>query len=318
MAVFLNFILLCTTIFLPSHFTACQENKELILPLDPLNEGNYLENLLQTNPPRLAIERSSFSYKRGLIGNFGVIIGNNPYFCNSFAFAEIDYLPPLPISCDSFSSLFSFRYLFADKKAQGFSIGGSTRFYNEPLCSVLGLNLFYDFKSIPCNHFYQMGVGFEYLRFLNCISLLEMRANIYFPLNKRFKVRAEYRYYPEEFIAIGTNTFYNSGGWEVELGKRFFYKSIFDLYFSLAPYHLYGQEYGMEYTGLFRWKSTFYTGIRLYQNITCSISDIIGFIGINIPLDREYIYDKNMPLRIPISRWYTIKLQSCINWKTNY
>ncbi|MGL4348960.1 MAG: hypothetical protein ACRCSV_05890 [Chlamydiales bacterium] len=290
----------------------------LIITLSASIENNESKLLLQSTQPVVLIKKFFPARKKGLTGSFGTIFGNNPYFCNSFAFAQLDYLPPLPMQCDLFSPILSFRYLISDKKDQGFSIGGGTRYYSAPLCSVLGFNVFYDFKSMPCNHFYQIGFGFECLRFLNCISLLELRANVYLPLNKRYLVQGKYRYYPEEFIAIGTNTFYNSGGWEIELGKRIFYKKFFDLYFSISPYCLFSQEYGIEYNGLFRWKSSAYAGIQLYQNFSCRITEIAGIIGINIPLDRETACEKNIPLRIPISRWETIKCRSSIHWQTNY
>lgn len=280
-------------------------------------EDSSLKLPLQCTQPTLIEEPLSIR-KKGLLATAGTIFGANPYFCNSFAIVQLDYLPSLPLECDLFSPILAFRYLITDKKDQAFSIGSSTRYYSLPLQSILGFNLFYDFKSTPCNRFYQIGLGFEYLRFLNCISLLEVRANLYLPLNKRFIVRAKYHYSPDEFIVIGTNTIYNPGGWEIELGKRFFYKNVFDLYFSIAPYCLFGQEYGIEYNGLFRWKSIAYAGIQIYQNISCRLTDITGIIGINIPLDSDTICEKNMTMRIPISRWETIKHRSCICWKTNY
>lgn len=293
-----------------------KDNKSKLL-LGLIKEDCCLESPLKSIEPVLVKKQPILNRKKGLIANIGSISGGNPYFCNSVIFTQLDYLPSLPMQCDSFSSMLSFRYLLADKKTQGFSIGGGTRYYSIPFYGVLGFNLFYDFKSIPCIHFYQIGIGFEYLRFLNRTSLLELRFNFYLPLNKRFVVQAKY-YYPEEFIAIGKNKFYNPGGLEVEIGKRFFYKKFFDLYFSIAPYHLFGQEYGIEYNGLFRWKSIAYAGIQLYQNISCSITDITGIIGINIPLDSETICEKYMSMRIPLSRWKTIKVRSSACWKTNY
>lgn len=326
MTILFNSILLYITIFFFSPLIASVEDNILESVEDkafdsvsePVKEDSYLEHSLQSTEPDLIIRQSIHLRKKGWVASLGTILGDNPYFCNSFLFTQLEYLPSLPMQYDSFSPMLSFRYLIADKKSQGFSIGGGTRFYVVPLYSVLGFNLFYDFKSITCTHFYQIGLGFEYLRFVNCVPLLELRTNFYLPLNKRFIVQATYCYYPEEFIATGKNTFYNPGGFEIEIGKRFFYKNFFDLYFSIAPYYLFGREYGIEYNGLFRWKSIAYAGIQWFQNITCSITDIVGIIGVNIPLDSETICEKYMPMRIPLSRWETIKLRSSVHWRTSY
>lgn len=319
MAVLYNVILLFTTI-LPTRIPLAisQKNNGPALTIERPKEENCLELPLESLQPVLLIRKPVASQKKEWVASAGTIFGHNPYFCNTFAFTQLSYIPVLPMQCDLFCPLISFRYLLADKKEYGFSIGGGGRYYSVPLCAIVGFNLFYDFRSIPCNHYYEIGLGWEYLHFLSSISLLEVRTNVYFPLNRHFIVKAKYCYYPEKYIAIGTNKFCSPGGLEVELGKRFFYKNLFDLYFSIAPYYLFNQEYGVQYNGIFRWKSIAYVGIQFYQSISCSIVDIAGIIGISIPLGSNNICEKNMPLRIPIFRWETIKLRSCTTWKTNY
>ena len=171
-------------------------------------EDNVLK-LSSESTQSVLMEEHSLLRKKGLIAIARTTFGDNPYFWNSFAVIGLDYLPPLPLEYKLFTPILSFHYLIADKELQAFSTGGGIRHYCLPLQSVLGYNIFYDFKSIPFDNFYQIGLGLEFLRVLNCISLLEVRANLYLPLNKRFKRKTKYHYPPDAFIAIGTNVIYN-------------------------------------------------------------------------------------------------------------
>lgn len=195
------------------------------------SDSKFFLSVIENKEPELSLVRSKYSTtdieikkiciipRREWLATARTILGHNPYFCNSFAILGIDYLQPL--STDLISSVLSFQYLISDTKNQAFSIGGGAR-YSSSLCSTLGFNLFYDWKYTPLHRFYQIGLGVEYLRFINCTSLLELRANLYLPVNKHFLAQKKYIYYPEEFLAVGTNNINNPGGWQITLGRRFF------------------------------------------------------------------------------------------------
>lgn len=249
--------------------------------------------------------------EKSLIATAGGIFGYNPYFCDSFAIAQLDYLPTLPIHPHPFIPLAELRYLISNTDAYAISLGVGFRNYFSPIRSTLGGNVFYDIKHTDCATFYQMGLGLE------CLSFLEIRANVYLPITKHVVIRAAYNY-PGGYQVIGKNMISNFGGWEVELGKRFVYEELCDLYLSIAPYFLFGKEQGIEYNGLVRWKSILFVGVQVYQNISCGTSEIAGTIGINIPLDNINIFPKNSLNEIPISRWETIRTNTHPHYKKNY
>lgn len=249
--------------------------------------------------------------EKSLIATAGGIFGDNPYFCDSFAIARLDYLPSLPIAPHSATPLVELKYLIANADEYAISFGSGFRNYFFPIRSVIGSSIFCDIKHVNCETFYQIAAGLE------CLSFLELRANVYVPLTKRFVIKATYDY-PGGYQVKGKNIISGFGGWNVEVGKRFAYKTLCDLYFSIAPYFLFGKGYGIEYDGLFRWKSILFAGVQIYQKISCDTTEIAGIIGINIPLDSIGADQKGSLKRIPISRWETIRTNSRLKYKTNY
>lgn len=249
--------------------------------------------------------------QKALFATAGGIFGGNPYFCDSFALAELYYLPTLPATPHSASPLLSLKYFISNGDAYATSLGAGFRNYFSPIRCVCGSNIFCDMKHINCETFYQLGAGVE------CLSFLELRANVYIPLTKRFFIRSTYDY-PGGYQVRGTKIVSSIGGWNVEIGKRFLYKTLCDLYLSLAPYFLFGEGQGIEYSGLFRWRSILLAGVHIYQNISCNTTDVAGVIGINIPLDSIGAKEKSSLKRIPISRWQTMRTSSRLKYKTNY
>lgn len=124
--------------------------------------------------------------------------------------------------------------------------------------------------------------------------------------------------YPEGYQVRGTLILSSVGGWNVELGKRFVYKTLCDLYLSIAPYFLFGEGQGIEYSGLFRWRSILLAGVQVYQKISCNTTEVAGIVGINIPLDSIGVSQKSSLKRIPINRWQTMRTSSRLKYKTNY
>lgn len=249
--------------------------------------------------------------EKSLIATAGGIFGNNPYFCDSFAIAKLAYLPTLPIYSQSPTPISELKYLIANGDEYAISFGGGYRYYLPLIKSVTGSNIFCDVKHIHCKTFYQIAAGIE------CLSFLELRANIYIPITKRFILKKRYDY-PGDYQVKIRNIVSAFDGWNVEVGKRFSYRSLCDLYFSIAPYFLFGKGYGIEYFGLFRWRAILFAGIQIYQKIFCDKTDVAGTIGINIPLDSISADDKISLNRIPISRWETIRTNSRLKYKKNY
>lgn len=249
--------------------------------------------------------------EKSLIATAGGIFGNNPYFSDSFALAKLDYLPNLPLYLQSATPIAELKYLIANGDEYAVSFGGGFRYYLPLIRSVTGSNIFCDVKHINCKTFYQIAAGIE------CLSFLELRANIYIPINKHFITKNTYDY-PGGYQVKVRNIVSTFDGWNIEVGKRFAYRTLYDLYFSIAPYFLFGKGYGIEYFGLFRWRSILFAGIQVYQKIYCDTTDIAGTIGINIPLDSMGADEKSSLNRIPISRWETIRTNSRLKYKKNY
>ena len=166
-------------------------------------------------------------------------------------------------------------------------------------------------KHVNRETFYQIAAGIE------CLSFLELRANVYVPITKRFFIRATYDY-PGGYQVKGTHILSSVGGWNVEVGKRFVYKTLCDLYLAVAPYFLFGEGQGIEYNGLFQWQSILFAGVKVYQKISCKTTEVAGVVGINIPLDGIDAAEKSSLTRIPISRWETMRTNSRLKYKTNY
>lgn len=249
--------------------------------------------------------------EKALIATAGGIFGDNPYFCDSFALTELHYLPTLPTTPHSAVPLVALKYFISNGNAYATSLGAGFRNYFSPIRSVCGSNIFWDMKHVNYETFYQLGAGVE------CLSFLELRANVYVPLTKRFFIRATYDY-PGGYQVKGTRILSSVGGWNVELGKRFVYKTLCDLYLSIAPYFLFGQGQGIEYSALFRWRSIILAGVQIYQKISCNTTEVAGMIGINIPLDSIGASQKSSLKRIPVSRWQTMRTSSRLKYKTNY
>lgn len=249
--------------------------------------------------------------EKSLIATAGGVFGYNPYFCDSFALASLNYLPSLPTAPHSATPLVELKYLIANADEYAISFGGGVRNYFSLLRSVIGSNIFCDIKHVSYETFYQLAAGLE------CLSFLELRANVYIPITKRFVIKATYDY-PGGYQVKGKNIISGFSGWNIEVGKRFAYKTLCDLYFSIAPYFLFGKGYGIEYDGLFRWRSILFAGVQIYQKIYCDTTEIAGTIGINIPLDSIGADEKGSLKRIPISRWETIRTNSRLKYKTNY
>lgn len=276
--------------------------------------------LIQIKFPQQTIALSSNSFpfsptetgrQKALIATAGGIFGDNPYFCDSFALAELHYLPTLPITPHSATPLVALKYFISNGDAYAASLGAGFRNYFSPIRSVCGSNIFCDMKHVNCETFYQLGAGVE------CLSFLELRANVYVPLTKRFFIRATYNY-PLGYQVEATHILSSVGGWNVELGKRFVYKTLCDLYLSIAPYFLFGEGQGIEYSGIFRWRSILLAGVQVYQKISCNTTEVAGIVGINIPLDSIGASEKSSLKRIPISRWQTMRTSSRLKYKTNY
>lgn len=249
--------------------------------------------------------------EKSLIATAEGIFGDNPYFCDSFAIAKLAYLPTLSVYPQSVAPIAELKYLIANGDEYAVSFGGGFRYYLPLIRSVTGSNIFCDMKHSNCETFYQIAAGIE------CLSFLELRANVYIPITKHFITKNTFDY-PGGYQVKVRNTVFAFDGWNIELGKRFSYNTLCDLYFSIAPYLLFGKGYGIEYFGLFRWRSILFTGIQVYQKIYCDTIDIAGTIGINIPLDSIGADKKSSLNRIPISRWETIRTNSRLKYKTNY
>lgn len=183
--------------------------------------------------------------KQSLIATAAGIFGDNPYFCDSFAIAKLAYIPTLPIYSQSATPLAELKYLIANVDEYAVSFGGGFRNYSPLIRSVIGCNIFCDIKHVNCETFYQIAGGVE------CLSFLELRANVYIPITKRLITKNTY-YYPGGYQVTLQNITSGFDGWNIEVGKRFAYKTLCDLYLSIAPYFLFGKGYGIEYFGLFR------------------------------------------------------------------
>lgn len=267
--------------------------------------------------PMLQTEESTYPIfpirlrEQSLIASAQGIFGNNPYFFDSFAIAKLAYLPTLPVYSQTATPLAEVKYLIANGKEYAVSFGGGFRYYLPLIRSVIGSNIFCDVKHSNSETFYQVAAGIE------CLSFLELRANVYIPITKRFITKNTYDY-PGNYQVKVKNIVSAFDGWNIEVGKRFSYKTLYDLYFSIAPYFLFGKGYGIEYFGLFRWRSVLFAGVQVYQKIDCDATHIAGTIGINIPLDSIGVDQKGSLKKISISRWETIRTNSRLKYKTNY
>lgn len=293
----------------------------MVLYMQSLSFFTVLIILIKTNflssaivQPTLQAEENIYSInvrENSLIATAGAIFGDNPYFCDSFAIAKLAYLPTLPVYSQSATPIAELKYLISNGDEYAVSFGGGFRYYLSPIRSVIGSNIFCDIKHINCETFYQIATGIE------CLSFLELRANVFIPITKRFITNNTF-YYPGEYQVKVKNIVSAFDGWNIEVGKRLSYTNLCDLYFSIAPYFLFGKGYGIEYFGLFRWRSILFAGIQVYQKIYCDTTDIAGTIGINIPLDSIGADNKSLLNRIPICRWETIRTNSRLKYKTNY
>lgn len=238
--------------------------------------------------------------------NTSLLAGKNPYFCHSFCTTKLLYLPKA--NNFTYSSLFSLSYLMSDSTEYAFSLGFGLRKYFPYFKRTLGTNVFYDVKHFNLDKFHQIGLGFESL------SFLEIRANFYFPITKILQSRIYYDFNDNRIIEVHTAK--SLRAFEIEVGKRI-HQNVLDGYFSIAPYFIFDGGSGIEYKLQLRWKSILYVGVNIYQDFACKApipkglgETITGIIGINIPIGADSS-DKKSTIRIPISRWDTIR--TCLN-----
>lgn len=248
-----------------------------------LIKTNFLSSAIVQ--PALQTEENIYSInvrKNSLIATAGSIFRKNSYFCNSFAIANLADLPTLPVYSQAAAPIAKLKYLISNRDRYAVSFVGGFRYYLSPIRTVIGSNIFCDIKHINCETFYQIATGIE------CLSFLELRANIFIPITKGFITNNTF-YYPGGYQVKVKNIISAFDGWNnIEVGKRLSYTPFCDLYFSIAPYFLFGKGYGIEYFGLFRWRSILFAGIQLYQKTYCDTTDIAGTIGIKELLGNYY------------------------------
>lgn len=244
--------------------------------------------------------------KDNLFFNISMSGGKNPYFHHSFWTTKLVYLPE--VNNFTYHPLLSLNYLISDSREYAFSLGCGLRDYFPYLKKTLGMNIFCDIKHFNLDNFYQIGAGFESL------SFFELRANFYVPIIRARKSQVFYLFNSTKLIE--SKSAISLSGCEVEIGKRI-HKNFLDLYFSIAPYCIFNEGFGIEYKTQVRWKSILYLGLTVYQHFACSSrvakgagETIVGIMGLNIPLGVDSSTKKSA-MRIPIYRWDTIR--TCVN-----
>lgn len=175
-------------------------------------------------------------------------------FSEATNYSSIDLLLSYDYCPGQFLPMLDLRGHFLDDSAYAVNVGLAARYIPsncDCFCSILGLNLFYDWRGVKTGNFEQFGIGLEVLT-----NRWDFRANLYIPFGTK-EHHQNYIYDNYEGDYYINEKFYQNNicyAYNAEIGLYLYYDCNFSLYLAGGPYCIEGKYSGQTTGGELRIK----------------------------------------------------------------
>lgn len=242
---------------------------------------------------------------------------------HAYSFAGITWYPDLHFgNYHTFVEATGYRLSTGKWAASG---GIGVRRWNPSLFSVIGINLFYDFRTGQFGNYNQIGLGLEWLT-----PWADVRVNGYLPVGPNCRCRLQsLTFYPKGgFWAMSNKSACAFSGVDAEVGGSFWNCGAWSVYGALGTYYwrrpnISHQAYGVQARLDFRYRNWVqFEVFNSYDNLFHY--RVQGTISITIPFESLFCIPSICCFAAapwwnpPVQRQPMIVLDKTCCWKTNY
>lgn len=194
--------------------------------------------------------------------------------------------------------------------------------YLDACSRIYGANLFYDYRDFCVGSFHQVGFGLEYLG-----ACWDLRANGYFPINRRNSKSQLFNNYIGNFFARCKRSERALTGADVEIGTHLYRCGCFAFYAGVGGYYYHHKHRDNSWGGMARVKALFTQYASIEVKVTHDRefhTNAQGIFMLSLPLEMIFRVGNcaacfcESLLFQPVERNETITIDKRCCWISNF